>query len=160
MNSTSSPAMSSTRRNKVAAFIIGAFLTVFTALGVAGCGQTPAAAPSEGEPAVITEVPGTDLHRLTLTEHAVERVGIETATTAKDPQTGKLTVPYGAILYDSTGKSWVYTNPEPRVYVRQSITVQRINGDVALLTDGPPAGTVVVTTGAEELLGAEFDTGE
>ncbi len=150
----------SPRGNRIAAFIIGAFLTVFTAVGVAGCGQTPAAAPAEGDPAVVTEVPGTDLHRLTLTEHAVERVGIETATTAVDPQTGKLTVPYGAILYDSTGKAWVYTNPEPRVYVRQSITVQRINGDVALLTDGPTAGTVVVTTGAAELLGAEFDTGE
>ena len=80
--------------------------------------------------------------------------------TAVDPQTGKLTVPYGAILYDSSGKAWVYTNPEPRVYVRQAITVQRINGDVAVLTDGPPAGTVVVTTGAEELLGTEFDTAE
>ena len=79
---------------------------------------------------------------------------------AVDPQTKKLTVPYGAILYDSSGKAWVYTNPEPRVYVRQSITVQRINGDVAVLTDGPAAGTVVVTTGAEELLGTEFDTAE
>ena len=79
---------------------------------------------------------------------------------AVDPQTQKLTVPYGAILYDSSGKAWVYTNPEPLVYVRQSITVQRINGDVAVLTDGPPAGTVVVTTGAEELLGTEFDTAE
>ncbi|BCW71562.1 hypothetical protein [Arthrobacter sp. NicSoilB8] len=148
------------RGSRIRAFIIGALLTVFTAVGVAGCAQTPAAAPAEGEPAVVTEVPGTDLHRITLTEHAVERVGIKTATTAVDPQSGKLTVPYGAILYDSTGKAWVYTNPEPRVYVRQSITIQRINGDAAVLTDGPPAGTVVVTTGAEELLGAEFDTGE
>jgi hypothetical protein len=160
MNSTSSPLTSPSRGNKVAAFIIGAFVTVSAALGVAGCGATPAAAPAEGDPAVVAAVPGTDLHRLTLTEHAIERVGIATATTAVDPHSGKLTVPYAAILYDSTGKAWVYTNPEPRVYVRRSITVQRINGDVALLTDGPPAGTVVVTTGAAELFGAEFDTGE
>lgn len=154
MNSTPSQQ----RGNKVASFIIGAFVTALTALSIAGCSPTPAAAPADGDPAVVAEVPGTDLHRLTLTEHAVERVGIETAATATDPQTKKLTVPYGAVIYDSTGKTWVYTNPEPRVYIRQPITVERINGDVAVLTAGPPAGTVVVTTGAEELFGAEFDT--
>jgi len=148
------------RGNKVAVFIIAVFLTLFTALSATSCAQAPGAAPSDGEPAAIAEVPGTDLHRLTLTERAVERVGIETAVIAVDPHTGKLNVPYGAILYDSSGKAWVYTNPEPRVYVRHSITIQRINGDVAVLTDGPPAGTVVVTTGAEELLGTEFDTAE
>ncbi len=155
MNSTLSP-----RGHKVAVFILALFVTAFTALSATGCAQAPEAAPSEGEPAAIAEVPGTDLHRLTLTEHAIERVGIATAVIAVDPKTGKLTVPYGAILYDSSGNAWVYTNPEPQVYVRQSITVQRINGDVAVLTDGPPAGTVVVTTGAEELLGTEFDTAE
>lgn len=155
MNSPLSP-----RGNRVATFIVAVFVTVSTALSATGCAQAPEAAPSEGEPAEIAEVPGTALHRLTLTEHAVERVGIATAVIAVDPQTKKLTVPYGAILYDSSGKAWVYTNPEPRVYVRQSITVQRINGDVAVLTDGPAAGTVVVTTGAEELLGTEFDTAE
>ncbi|RKR29938.1 hypothetical protein C8D78_0255 [Arthrobacter oryzae] len=160
MNSTSSPLTSSSRGNKVTEVMVGTLLTVFTALGVAGCGQAPAAAPPEGDPAVVAAVPGTDLHRLTLTEHAIERVGIATAKTAVDPRSGKLTVPYAAILYDSTGNTWVYTNPQPRVYIRQSITVQRINGDVAVLTDGPRAGTVVVTTGAAELLGAEFDTGE
>jgi hypothetical protein len=117
----------------------------------------PEAAPAD-DPAVLTEVPGTDLHRITLTAHAVERLGLKTEATATDPQTQKLTVAYFAILYDATGKTWVYTNPEPQVFVRQSITVERINGDVALLADGPPPGTVVVTTGAEELFGAEFDT--
>jgi hypothetical protein len=144
------------RRGKtLAALTIAAFLSLFSA----GCAQVPDAAPADN-PAVLTAVPGTDLHRITLTEHAVERLGLTTQATATDPQTQKLTVSYWAILYDSAGKTWVYTNPEPQVYVRQSITVERINGDVALLTDGPPAGTTVVTTGAEELFGAEFDTAE
>jgi hypothetical protein len=148
MNSTPSR-----RGRKLAALTIAAFLSLF----IAGCAQVPEAAPAD-DPAVLTEVPGTDLHRITLTEHAVERLGLKTEATATDPQTQKLTVAYFAILYDATGKTWVYTNPEPQVFVRQSITVERINGDVALLTDGPPPGTVVVTTGAEELFGAEFDT--
>ena len=75
-----------------------------------------------------------------------------------DPKTHKLSVPYWAVLYDSAGKTWVYTNPEPRVFVRQAITVERIDGATALLSEGPAVGTVVVTTGAEELYGAEFDT--
>jgi len=135
--------------------MIAAFLSLF----IAGCAQVPEAAPL-ADPAVLAEVPGTDLHRITLTEHAVERLGLKTDATATDPQTHKLTVAYLAILYDSAGKTWVYTNPEPLVYVRAPITVQRINGDVAQLTDGPPPGTTVVTTGAEELFGAEFDTAQ
>ncbi|MET3923155.1 hypothetical protein [Arthrobacter sp. UYEF20] len=146
--------IASPRGRKLAALIIAAFL----ALSAASCGQAPAAAPTDGDPAVLAEVPGTDLHRLTLTEHALERVDLKTEVTSLDPQTQKLSVSYGAILYDSTGQTWVYTNPEPRVFVRQAVTVERINGGVALLTDGPAAGTVVVTTGAEELYGAEFDT--
>lgn len=136
------------------AVMVVAFLTLF----LPGCAQPQVEAVSVAEvPATLEEVAGTDLHRVTLTERAVERLGLRTETTTADPQ-GELTVPYWAILYDSQGKTWVYTNPEPRVYVRQAISVERIVGEVALLTDGPPAGTVVVTLGAEELFGAEFDT--
>ena len=149
MNSIASP-----RGRKLAALIIAAFL----APSAAGCAQIPEPAPANGDPAVLAEVPGTDLHRITLTGRAVERLDLKTEVTSVDPQTQKQNVSYWAILYDSTGKTWVYTNPEPRVYVRQAVTVERINGAVAVLSDGPAAGTVVVTTGAEELYGAEFDT--
>jgi len=153
MNSTPSP-----RGTKIAALILGAVLAAFTALGAAGCAPAPEPVPADNDPVTISEVPGTDLHRLTLTENAVDRTGIQTDTAAADPATGKLTVPYAAIIYDSAGKTWVYTTPEPRVYVRRPITVERINGGTAVLRDGPAPGTVVVTTGAEELFGAEFDT--
>ncbi|MDQ0633831.1 hypothetical protein QFZ40_001740 [Arthrobacter pascens] len=145
----------SRRGKKLAALIVVALLSLF----VAGCAQLPEAAPPDA-PAVLAEVPGTGLHQITLTEHAVERLGLKTEATATDPQTQKLTVAYGAVLYDSAGKTWVYTNPEHLVFVRQSITVERINGDVATLKEGPSAGTTVVTTGAAELFGAEFDTAE
>lgn len=145
----------SRRGKRLTALIFAAYLPLF----IAGCAQVPEAAPPD-DPAVLAEVPGTDLHRITLTEQAVERLGLKTDATATDPQTQKLTVAYLAILYDSKGRTWVYTNPEPLVYVRAPITVQRINGDVAQLTDGPPAGTAVVTTGAAELFGAEFDTAQ
>jgi hypothetical protein len=68
-------------------------------------------------------------------------------------------VPYDAMLYDLNGKAWVFTNPEPLVYIRAPITVDYIEGDLAVLSEGPPAGTEVVTAGASELFGAETGIG-
>jgi hypothetical protein len=68
-------------------------------------------------------------------------------------------VPYDAVLYDLHGETWVYTSPEPLVYVRAPITVDYIEGELAVLSEGPPAGTEVVTAGASELFGAETGIG-
>jgi len=68
-------------------------------------------------------------------------------------------VPYEAVLYDLNGQAWVFTNPEPLVYVRAPVTIDYIEGDLAVLSEGPPAGTEVVTAGASELYGAETGIG-
>ena len=39
------------------------------------------------------------------------------------------------------------------------VTVEEIEGDVAHISAGPPTGTLVVTTGAAELYGAEIGVG-
>jgi len=65
-------------------------------------------------------------------------------------------VPTSSMLYDAKGKTWVYTSPEPMVFVRHAITVDHIDGDRVVLSDGPAPGTVVVTVGAAELLGTEY----
>jgi multidrug efflux pump subunit AcrA (membrane-fusion protein) len=98
--------------------------------------------------------------RVTLTEKAAERVGITTALVAdagavREGSSGTLTVPYSAVLYDAKGNVFVYTNPEGLTYVRAPIAVDYIEGDLAVLLDGPPSGTAVVTVGAAELYGAE-----
>ena len=65
-------------------------------------------------------------------------------------------VPYAAVIYDVNGGTWVYTKePNALSFVRQSITVDYIEGDEAFLTEGPPVGTEVVTVGGAELYGAE-----
>lgn len=64
-------------------------------------------------------------------------------------------VPYASVIYDVNGGAWVYTSPEPLVFIRQSIRIDYIEGDLAFLTEGPPAGTQVVTVGGALLLGAE-----
>jgi hypothetical protein len=64
-------------------------------------------------------------------------------------------IPYSAVIYDSSGKTWTYTNPEPLVFVRHRIDVDSIEGDRAVLKEGPAIGTIVVTAGAAELMGVE-----
>ena len=61
------------------------------------------------------------------------------------PGSGRLqkVVPYSAVIYDTEGDSWVYTNPEPLVFVRQPVTIEYIEGDLAVVTDGPPLGAPV-----------------
>ncbi len=69
-------------------------------------------------------------------------------------------IPYAAVLYDPTGKTWVYTNPTELVFVRQAIQIQAVAGDEAILGDGPPTGASVVTVGGAELYGVEFGVGK
>ena len=74
--------------------------------------------------------------------------------------TRRKAVPYAAVLYDVHGKTWVYTSPTPRTYVRHRISVDYIDGDLAVLSDGPPAGTKVVTVGSYLLFGVETGIGK
>jgi hypothetical protein len=57
------------------------------------------------------------------------------------------------------GAAWVYTAPEPLVYVRHPIVVDYVEGDRAVLSKGPPPGTAVVTVGVAELYGIEVGVG-
>lgn len=116
---------------------------------------------SDTRPAQVTPITGTNLSRVTLTERAAQRLGITTDTVRPAPaNNGATVIPYAAVLYDTNGATWAYTNPEALVYVRHQITVDSIDQDVAVLSDGPPVGTRVVTTGAAELFGAEFGIGK
>lgn len=134
-------------------------LLVVLGLALAGCAQPAADAIAEDPPAVVEPIEGSDLSRITLTAKAAERIGIVMAKVALAPAgsgTDATAIPYGAVLYDIDGAAWTFTSPEPLVFVRQAIDVDSIRGDVAVLSDGPPAGTEVVTVGAAELLGAEY----
>lgn len=106
---------------------------------------------------MVEEIPGSELSRITLSAKAVERLGIDTAAVVEDG--AQLTLPYAAVLYDSEGRTWAYATPAENVFVRHEIVVDRVEGDVAFVADGPPAGTEVVTTGAAELFGTETGVG-
>jgi hypothetical protein len=114
---------------------------------------------SEDVPVKVEKNEASGLSRLTLSTKAADRLGIATAAVAEGPSASRTVVPYSAIVYDKTGATWAYTNPEGLVYLRAAITVDRIAEDVAILTAGPPVGTAVVTTGASLLWGVETGVG-
>jgi hypothetical protein len=66
------------------------------------------------------------------------------------------TVPYSAVIYWIDGGTWVYTRTGPLAFVRSPIEIDEVDGDVAVLSSGPPVGTQVVSIGGQELLGTEF----
>jgi hypothetical protein len=112
-----------------------------------------------------------------------ERVLVEVALAGNGQ---RKVVPYSAIVYDTKGGAWVYTSPEPLVYVRHPVTVSFFDveetklttNDIyattsiedfliayggrgrAVLLEGPPLGTQIVTVGAMELFGAETGIGK
>ena len=113
----------------------------------------------EESPILLEKQEDTGLYHMTLTERAVERLGLET-TEVQAQADGVLVIPYSAIMYDLHGETWTYVSPEPYLFLRSYVTVERIEGDVAYLTQGPEVGTLVVSIAAAELWGAETGIGK
>lgn len=134
---------------------------IFFALFLAACQQATAESEKE-QPAVVEPIAGTEFNRVTLTELAAKRLGIETDTVHEENVNGAsaMVVPYAAILYGLNGETWVYMVSGERVYERTPITIERISGQWAILGDGPPMGTEVVTIGVAELYGADTGVGK
>lgn len=120
-----------------------------------GCSQGATSEPKEE--AIHIEEMASGLKQLTLSAKAAERLGVETAPVATAG--AGMSIPYAAIIYDAEGATWAYVNTEPLVYSRAQVVVDEIDGDTAMITDGPATGTPVVTTGAAELYGAEIGVG-
>ena len=116
---------------------------------------------AQSEPAYVEPIDGSSLSRIVLSEQAAKRIAVATTPVADDASNGvpNKVIPYSAVIYSPNGETWAYTSPEPRVFVREAIAIERIEGDKAFLTDGPDVGTEVVTVGAAELLGAESGLG-
>jgi multidrug efflux pump subunit AcrA (membrane-fusion protein) len=242
-------------------------------MSLAGCAEAPAEEAGESEPAYVEAIEGTELNRVTLTEHAAQRLGIETAEVTEEMVARDLTVsgrveesqasadsasivrvrvplntgdmakvapgqparilsfddeddddddgeedgleaeaidlddindveddpddepalyyqvnagnhnlvpgqgvrvklslvesgsmrkviPYSALIYDLDGSTWIYVSPEPLVFMRQPVTVDFIEGDRVILSDGPSVGTAVATVGVAELYGADTGVGK
>jgi hypothetical protein len=137
-------------------------LVFFTTLAVlvSACAQStePETTADEGL-ARIEDIAGSDVKKITLTDEAAERIGVETVPVAA-ADGGRIQVPSATVLYDQQGRTWVFTEPEHDVFVREQVEVIGTNGEDMILSTGPAADTPVVTVGVPELYGTELGVGD
>ena len=141
-----------------------AALLMLAALPLSACASSATATATKPKPYKLDKVEGTSLSRLRIEQRVFDRIRIKTSTVREverfGGETARKVVDYAAVVYEPKGDTSVYTNPSPLVFVRQPIKVDYIDGDLAVLSDGPPAGTAVVTVGTAELLGMDFGVGK
>lgn len=142
------------------ALLMTAALPLATTTSVMGAGKS-IGKPSGVVPAVVKHIPDSEISSVTLTEKAIQRIDLQTDSVRETQVAGaaRKVVPYSSLIYDPHGGTWVYTNPQPRTFVRASVDVDFIKGDWVVLREGPPLGTTVATFGVAELYGTEFEVG-
>jgi hypothetical protein len=137
------------------ALAVGAVL-VCAGLPVSACAEVESAAVEGYEPAHLKEVKGSDVPLVAFTKEGAERTDLKTAPVVR--RGAREVIPYQSLIYDAEGKTWVYTATGALTFQRTEVIVDRIMDDErVVLTDGPPAGTDVVTVGAAEVYGAELE---
>src|SRR5215213_1080198 len=137
-----------------AGLVLIASVVLLSACGEASSGYDYETA-SHHVPAKLEPIKGTDVQRVIFDAEAAERVGLRTAPIRQDGQ--ETVIPYDAVIYGADGNTYAYTSPKPLTFVRWEIDVDRVVGNSAMLSDGPPVGTEVVTVGAAEVYGTEFE---
>ena len=141
-------------RAACAGLVLIACVVTLSACGEASSGYDYETS-SHHVPAKLEPIKGTDVQRVIFDAEAAERVGLKTAPIRQERR--KEIMPYAALIYDAEGNTYTYTAPEPLTYVRQEINIDHFDGDSVMLSDGPPTGTEVVTVGAAEVYGTEFE---
>ena len=141
-------------RAACAGLVLIAGVVSLSACGEASSGYDYETA-SHHDPAELEPIKGTDVSRVTIDAEGVKRAGIQTAPIRQNGQ--GMVMPHSAVIFDADGETFTYTVPEPRTYVRQKIVIDHVDGDSVMLSDGPPAGTEVVTVGAALVYGSEFE---
>ena len=128
---------------------------------VVGCGG--ASSHTDPPPASLKAIPGSPVKEVLLTPRAEQRLGITTQPVraiGRGPSGRRGTyevIPYSAVVYDNDGSTWTYVNTTGRTFVREPIVINAIEGTEAILDRGPAVGAAVVTVGAPELLGTEYN---
>jgi hypothetical protein len=127
--------------------------SILVALMLAACGGAVSDEHETIDPASFDEQTG----RIEMTQAASDRLDIQTVPILS--RGDLLVVPSASLLVEPDGAFYVYTNPEPLVFIPQPISVDRDDGEMAFLSEGPPAGTEVVTVGVPELYGIQYGMG-
>lgn len=142
------------RRPRKTPRLAASLALVVAAVVLAGCQEVPSNLV-KSQPYELEPTADPDIQRVKLADRIAKNIDLRTAEVTADG--ADTLVPHAALIYNPEGKVFVYTKPEPQIYVRAPVTVGAVSGDQVVLSDGPPAGTVIVTTGAAELLATEYE---
>jgi hypothetical protein len=147
------------RRRRLRAACAGFLLIAAGVVPLSACGEASTGydyeTASHHEPAKLEPIKGTDVQRVIFDAEGARRVDLQTVPVRQDGQ--EKVIPYESVVYSADGKAYAYTSPEPLTFVRREIDVDHVAGDSAVLSAGPPAGTEVVTVGAAQVYGTEFE---
>ncbi len=137
-------------------------LTVAVALAavIGGCGGS--GSPNIPVSARLQSVKGSRFGQVVLTQLGAQRIGVQTAPTRLAGGAGTasggrapVVIPYSAVVYDPSGLTYAFKQVAPLTYAEVPIKIGHVTAGAAYLVKGPPAGTPVVTVGAEELFGVQ-----
>ena len=102
-----------------------AVLILILSLQLASCSPKSEANSPETPPAQVVHQGGEVASRITLTADAAKRLDLQTETVQAENVGGveRVLVPYAALIYDTTGNTWIYTSPNTLTYDRVPVTV-------------------------------------
>jgi hypothetical protein len=134
---------------------LGAGLVVIAAgLGLAACEEVPSNL-RENQPYTVEGPEDAKIKRVKMEDATAALLPVETVTVRRVGK--RKVVPHSAVIYNPDGGAFVYTKPKAETYIREPIEIVRVDGDDAVLSDGPRSGTTIVTTGSAELLATEYE---
>lgn len=135
---------------------------IVVGLQLTACKRHPAVHEAE-HPSEVQALEGSNVKRVTLTEKAMQRLDVRTTEVREQRVSRSIVprkvVPYAAVIYDPQGQTWIYTSPQPRTFIRHKVDIDYVENDLAVLNDGPPAGTVIASRAVAELYGTDFGVG-
>ncbi len=142
------------RRPGFARLFASGLVVLAAALTVSACSEVESNL-RETYPYKVEPIKGSDVQRVTMADETAALLPVETTTVRRAGK--RKVVPHEALIYNPDGGAFVYTKPAAETYVRAPVKVVRVDDDEAVLSEGPPAATTIVTTGAAELLATEYE---
>jgi hypothetical protein len=146
--------VSVSRLSKGTRRLVAGLAVVASGLVLAACSEVESNL-RENQPYEVIGPEDAKIKRVKMEDATAALVPVETTSVRREG--GRKVVPHNAVIYNPDGDVFVYTKPKAETYVRAPIKVVRVTGNKAVLSDGPPAGTTIVTTGSAELLATEYE---
>ena len=146
--------MSASRRSRLPRPLAAGLAALAAALVLGACSEVESNV-RDNQPYTVEGPEDAAIKRVKMEDATAALLPVETVTVREDGR--RKVVPHSAVIYTPDGDAFVYTKPKAETYIREPIDIVRVHGDDATLSNGPRAGTTIVTTGSAELLATEYE---